>query len=60
LTRVEWLAGLGRHPASAAILIPLQRAFDPLTAKINAMINEALLAAQNLTHLRQGCFVKQG
>jgi hypothetical protein len=38
----------------------LQRAFDTLTVEVNAMINQAQLAAQNLTHLREGSFVKQG
>ena len=47
-------------PLLRAIATPLKRAFDVLTAKIDAMINNAQLAAQNLTRLRQVSFVKQG
>jgi hypothetical protein len=47
-------------PALRAIATPLKRAFDALAAKIDAMINDAQLAAKNLTHLRQVAFVKQG
>jgi hypothetical protein len=47
-------------PALCATATPLRRAFDALTAKIDAMITQAHLAAQNLTHLRQASFVKQG
>ena len=46
-------------PALRAIATPLRRAFDALTIKIDAMITEAQLAAQNLTHLRQASFLKQ-
>jgi hypothetical protein len=38
----------------------LRTALDRLTEKIDAMITQAQLAAQNLTHLRQASFVKQG
>ena len=47
-------------PALRAIATPLKRAFDTLTAQIDRTIKEAQLAAQNLTHLRQVSFVKQG
>jgi hypothetical protein len=47
-------------PALGAIVTPLKRAFDTLTAQIDRTIKEARLAAQNLTHLRQVSFVKQG
>ena len=47
-------------PALRAVTTPLKRAFDALTAQIDRTIKEAQLAAQNLTHLRQVSFVKQG
>ena len=47
-------------PALRAIATPLRTALDRLTEKIDAMIIQAQLAAQNLTHLRQASFVKQG
>lgn len=47
-------------PALRAVASPLKRAFDALAAKIDALINDAQLAAQNLTQLRQVSFVKQG
>jgi hypothetical protein len=47
-------------PALRAIATPLKRAFDALTAKIDAIINDAQMAPKNLTHLRQVSFVKQG
>jgi hypothetical protein len=43
-------------PALGAIVTPLKRAFDTLTAQIDRTIKEARLAA----HLRQVSFVKQG
>ena len=47
-------------PTLRAITTPLKRAFDTLGAQIDAMINHAQLAAQNLTHLHQVPFLKQG
>ena len=47
-------------PTSCTVAPPLQRAFNALTTQIDAAINEAKLAPQNLTHLRQGAFVKHG
>jgi hypothetical protein len=47
-------------PMLRAVDTPLRRAFDALTAKIDAMIDDAQLGAKNLTHLRQVSFVKQG
>jgi hypothetical protein len=47
-------------PALRAIATPLTRAFDALAEQIDAMIKNAHLAAQNLTHSRQGAFRKQG
>jgi hypothetical protein len=47
-------------PALRAIATPLKRAFDALTAKIDAIIIDAQMAPKNLTHLRQVSFVKQG
>jgi hypothetical protein len=47
-------------PELRAIATPLKRAFDTLTAQIDRTIKEAQLAPQNLTHLRQTSFVKQG
>jgi DNA-binding HxlR family transcriptional regulator len=47
-------------PALRAINSPLRRAFEALAAKIDAIINDAQLAPQNLTHLRKVLFVKQG
>lgn len=47
-------------PSLRAVTTPLKRAFDTLSAQIETMINQAQLAAQNLTHLRQVSFVKQG
>jgi len=47
-------------PALRAIATPLKNAFDRLTAQIDRTINDTRLAAQNLTHLRQVSFVKQG
>jgi hypothetical protein len=47
-------------PALRAITTPLKRAFDTLSAQVDAMINHAQLATQNLTHLHQVPFVKQG
>jgi hypothetical protein len=47
-------------PTSRTITAPLQRAFNTLTKQIDAAIKAANLAASNLTHLRQGSFVKQG
>jgi len=45
-------------PTLRAIATPLKRAFDALAAKIDAMIQDAQLAAKNLTHSRQVAFVK--
>ena len=47
-------------PTLRAITTPLQRAFNALTIQIDATIKEARFAPQNLTHSRQGAFVKQG
>jgi hypothetical protein len=47
-------------PALRAGATPLRRAFDTLTEKIDAMIIQTQLAAQNLTHLRQASLVKLG
>jgi hypothetical protein len=47
-------------PELRAIATPLKRTFDTLTAQIDRTIKEAQLAPQNLTHLRQTSFVKQG
>jgi hypothetical protein len=47
-------------PALRAVNNPLRRAFEALAAKIDAAINNAQLATQNLTHLRKVSFVKQG
>jgi hypothetical protein len=47
-------------PALRAISTPLKRAFDALNTQFDTMINQAHLAAKNLTHLRQVSFVKQG
>jgi len=47
-------------PALRAISTPLKRAFEAIAAQIDTIINEAQLAAKNLTHLRQVSFVKQG
>jgi hypothetical protein len=47
-------------PALRAAATPLQRAFNALSAQIDAIIKQAQLAPQNLTHPRQGAFVKQG
>lgn len=47
-------------PTLRAITTPLKRAFDLLGAQIDTMINQTHLAPQNLTHLRQASFVKQG
>ena len=47
-------------PALHAITTPLQRAFNVLATEIDTTIKQAQLAAQNLTHLRQVSFVKQG
>jgi hypothetical protein len=47
-------------PVLRPINSPLRRAFDALPAKIDAVINSAQLATQNLTHLRKVSFVKQG
>ena len=44
-------------PALRSIATPLRRAFDALTAQIDTMINQANLAAKNLTHSQK---VKQG
>lgn len=46
-------------PALRAVTTPLKRAFDTLGAQIDAMINNAQLAAKNLTHLHQVSLVKQ-
>jgi hypothetical protein len=47
-------------PALRSIATPLRRAFDALTAEIDTMINQANLAAKNLTHSQKVSFVKQG
>jgi hypothetical protein len=47
-------------PTLRAITSPLKRAFDLLRAQIDTMIRQTNLAPQNLTHLRQPSFVKQG
>jgi hypothetical protein len=47
-------------PALRAMTTPLKRAFDALNTQFDTMINQAHLAAKNLTHLRQVSFVKQG
>jgi hypothetical protein len=47
-------------PALRAVATPLQRAFNVLTAQIDTTIKQAQLAPQNLTHLRQVAFLKQG
>jgi hypothetical protein len=46
-------------PELRALSTPLTRVFDALTAHIDAMIQHARLAPQNLTHSRQVSFVKQ-
>jgi hypothetical protein len=48
-------------PALRATATQLERDFDALTAKNDAMIAQAQLITQNLTHLRQAAsFVKHG
>jgi hypothetical protein len=47
-------------PTLRAITTPLKRAFDRLEAQIDTVIRQTNLAPQNLTHLRQPSFVKQG
>ena len=47
-------------PALRAVTTSLQRAFDALSTQIDAIIKEAKLAPQNLTHSRPVAFVKQG
>jgi len=47
-------------PPLRAVATPLQRAFNALTTQIDAIIKDAKLAAQNLTHSRHVAFVKQG
>jgi hypothetical protein len=47
-------------PTLRATTTSLKRAFDALTARIDTMINQAQLAAKNLTHSRQVAVVKQG
>jgi len=47
-------------PALRAVATSLRKAFDALTTKIDAMITQAQLTTQNLTHLRQASFVKHG
>jgi hypothetical protein len=47
-------------PALRAVTTSLQRAFDALSTQIDAIIKEAKLAPQNLTHSRRAAFVKQG
>jgi hypothetical protein len=47
-------------PELRAITSPLKRAFDALTAQVDALIHDASLAPQKLTHLHQVSFVKQG
>ena len=47
-------------PALRSIATPLRHAFDALTAQIDTMINQANLAAKNLTHSHKVSFVKQG
>ena len=51
---------LAALPALRSIATPLRRAFDALTAEIDTMINQANLAAKNLTHSQKVSFVKQG
>jgi len=45
-------------PALRAVSTPLQRAFNALSTQIDAIIKQAKLAAQNLTHSRQVTFLK--
>jgi hypothetical protein len=47
-------------PTLRNIATPLSRSFQALTDKVDAMIQQAQLAAQNLTRSRQVSFVKQG
>jgi hypothetical protein len=47
-------------PTLRAITTPLKSAFDKLAAQIDALINQAQLAPQNLTRLHQRSFLKQG
>ena len=47
-------------PTLRGITTSLKRAFDTLGAQLDKMINQSQLAKQNLTHLRQVSFVKQG
>jgi hypothetical protein len=47
-------------PVLRAATSPLKRAFDVLSVQIDTIINQAQLAAKNLTHLRQVPFVKHG
>ena len=47
-------------PELRAITTPLKRAFDALSAQIEATLQEAFLSAQKLTHLHQVSFIKQG
>lgn len=47
-------------PSLRAANSPLKRAFDALTGQIDAIVNQAQLAPQNLTHLRRASSVKQG
>ena len=46
-------------PELRAITTPLKRAFDALSAQIEATLQDAFLSAQKLTHSRQVSFVKQ-
>jgi hypothetical protein len=47
-------------PTLRAATTPLKRAFDALATQIETAIEQAKLAAQNLTHSRQVAFLKQG
>lgn len=47
-------------PALRAIATPLQHAFNALVGQIDNASKQVQLVPQNLTHLRQGAFVKQG
>jgi hypothetical protein len=48
------------RPGLAAALPALRRAFEVLAVEIDAVINDAKLVTQNLTHLSKVSLVKQG
>jgi hypothetical protein len=47
-------------PQLRAVTTPLKHAFDTLAAQVDAIVHDASLAAQKLTHSRQVSLVKQG